>query len=116
MSALNIPKTAIKAIDRRRRAFFWTGDEVCHGSRCLVAWENVSISKNDGGLGVKNLELQNRCMLMKFINKLFSNEPAPWKQWILRDAASFDTPLMDLNPICGKLLAMNLILTDLSLM
>jgi hypothetical protein len=29
---------------------------------------------------------------MKFINKLFSNEPAPWKQWILRDAASFDTP------------------------
>ncbi|CAD6207229.1 unnamed protein product [Miscanthus lutarioriparius] len=90
--SLNIPKTAIKAIDRRRRAFFWTGDEVCHGSRCLVAWENVSISKNDGGLGVKNLELQNRCILMKFINKLFSNEPAPWKQWILRDAASFDTP------------------------
>jgi hypothetical protein len=28
---------------------------------------------------------------MKFINKLFSNEPTPWKQWILRDAASFDT-------------------------
>jgi hypothetical protein len=41
MSALNIPKTTIKAIDRRRRAFFWTGDEVCHGSKCLVAWENA---------------------------------------------------------------------------
>jgi len=75
MSALNIPKTTIKAIDWQ--AFFWTGDEACHGTKCSVAWENVSISKNYGGPGIKNLELQNRCMLMKFINKLFSNDPAP---------------------------------------
>lgn len=57
MSALEVPKTIIKAIDRRRRAFFWTGDDVCHGSKCLVAWENVQASKEDGGLGVKDLEL-----------------------------------------------------------
>jgi hypothetical protein len=83
MSALNIPKTTIKAIDRCHRAFFWTGEEACHGSKCLVAWENVCATKNDGGLGVKDLELQNRCLLMKFINKLFSHDPAPWKNWIL---------------------------------
>jgi len=113
---MDVPKTVIKAIDRRRRAFFWTGEDVCHGSKCLVAWEDVCVSKDGGGLGIKDLEQQNRCLLMKFIDKLFSNDLAPWKNWILRDAASFDTPLMDLNPICGKLLAMNLILTDLSLM
>lgn len=37
-------------------------------------------------------EIQNRFMLMKFIFKLFSHGPAPWKNWILRDAVAFDTP------------------------
>lgn len=92
MLAVSIPKTVIKAIDRRRRAFFWTGEDVRHGSKCLVAWDNVRASKMDGGLGVKDLELQNRCLLMKFINKLFSGESVAWKDWLLRDAASFDTP------------------------
>jgi hypothetical protein len=57
-----------------------------------VAWENVCATKDDGGLGVKELELQNRCMLMKFINKLFSHDPAPRKNWILLDVVAFDTP------------------------
>jgi hypothetical protein len=83
MAAMSIPKTVIKAIDRRRRAFFWTGDDKCHGSKCLVAWDMVRASKLQGRLGVKDLELQNRCLLMKFIDKLFSNEDAPWKDWIM---------------------------------
>jgi hypothetical protein len=37
--------------------FFWTGDDACHGSKCLVAWENVQDRKEYSGLGVKNLEL-----------------------------------------------------------
>lgn len=74
MSALKIPKTVIKAIDRRHRAFFWTGDDACHGSKCLVAWDAVQASKSAGGLGIKDLELQNRCLLMKFIDKIFSND------------------------------------------
>lgn len=37
MSTMSIPKTTIQAIDRRRRAFFWTGEDACHGSKCLVA-------------------------------------------------------------------------------
>ena len=70
-----MPKMAIKAIDRQCHAFFLTSDEVCHGFKCLVAWENVFVSKKDGCLGVKDLELQNLCLLMKFIYKLFSCEP-----------------------------------------
>jgi hypothetical protein len=55
MSALSIPKTVIKAIDKRRRDFFWTGEESCHGSKCLVAWESVQAAKKTGGLGSKTL-------------------------------------------------------------
>jgi hypothetical protein len=90
MSAINIPKTVIKAIDRRRHAFFWTGDDTYHGSKCLVAWENAQAKKDAGGLGIEDLHLQNRCLLTKFINKLFSGEPAAWKEWILRDVTAFD--------------------------
>jgi hypothetical protein len=104
MSAINIPKKVIKAIDQRRRAFFWIGEESCHGSKCLVAWDNVQASKNAGGLGVKDLHLQNRCLLMKFINKLFSNEPAAWKEWLLRDTNGFDAPANDLHSYLWKII------------
>jgi hypothetical protein len=86
MSALCIPKTVIKAIDKRRRAFFWTGEDTCHGSKCLVEWTAVQAPKHKGGLGVKDLE--NRCLLMKFINKLYSDENPSWKNWILTTASS----------------------------
>jgi mannosylglycoprotein endo-beta-mannosidase len=93
MSALDVPKTVIKAIDRRRRAFFWTGEDQCHGSKCLVAWDAVQAPKDKGGLGVKDLALQNRCLLMKFINKLFSSDCASWKAWVMNNVSSFDTPV-----------------------
>jgi hypothetical protein len=93
LSAINVRKTVIKAIDRRRRALFWTRDDSCHGSNCLVAWDIVQSSKDAGGLGVKDLHLQNRCLLMKYIDKLLSNDSIAWKELILRDAASFDTPV-----------------------
>ncbi|WVZ83332.1 LOW QUALITY PROTEIN: hypothetical protein U9M48_030493 [Paspalum notatum var. saurae] len=62
MSALQIPRSVIKAIDRKRRAFFWTGEDLCHGSKCLVAWKEFCKSKEEGGLGLKNLETQNHCL------------------------------------------------------
>lgn len=104
MSSMSVPKTIIKAIDRRRRVFFWTGDDVCHGSKCLVAWENVRASKEDGGLDMKDLELQNRCLLMKFIDKLFSNDSVAWKDWLLRDAASFDIPSTRVHSYLWKII------------
>jgi hypothetical protein len=50
-----------------------------------------SAEQNSGGLGVKDLELQNCCLLMKFIDKLFSSTDAPWKSWVLRDASAHDS-------------------------
>ena len=62
--------------------FFSMADNKCHGSKCLVAWENACTPKEEGGLGLKDLVLQNCCMLMKLIDKLFSWDPAPWKDWV----------------------------------
>ena len=37
---------------------------------CLIAWERVCLPRESGGLGVKNLEDLNHCLLMKFVHKL----------------------------------------------
>lgn len=93
MAAMGLHKTVIKAVDRHRRAFFWTGEDTCHGSKCLVAWEYVCSKKVDGGLGLKDLQTQNRCLLLKFVDKLFTGAQAPWKEWLLQNESVFsDNP------------------------
>lgn len=68
----------IRAIDVTRRAFIWTGDSSCHGSQCKIAWELVCWEKQRGGLGVKDLAIQNRCLLSKFLDKL---QHVPTTNW-----------------------------------
>ncbi|KAG2617006.1 hypothetical protein PVAP13_3NG177961 [Panicum virgatum] len=48
MSALFLPAGTVDALDRRRRAFLWSGQDTVHGSQCLVAWEKVCTSKLEG--------------------------------------------------------------------
>ncbi|BAS94481.1 Os05g0469900, partial [Oryza sativa Japonica Group] len=72
-----LPKGTIEAIDKRRHAFLWSGEDSCHGSKCLVAWDLVCKSKSLGGLGIKNLHSQNICLLTKMIYRLFSQN-SPW--------------------------------------
>ncbi|RLN09471.1 putative ribonuclease H protein [Panicum miliaceum] len=81
MSSSLLPKTVREQLDARRRAFLWTGEEKCHGSQCLLAWDTVCQTKEHGGLGVKNLEDMNHCLLLKFVHKLHEPSSVPWKQW-----------------------------------
>lgn len=53
MSSMLLPKTIIEALEARRRSFLWTGEEKCHGSRCLLAWEKLCRENEYGGLGVR---------------------------------------------------------------
>ena len=82
MSSILLPKTVREILDAKRRAFLWTGEEKCHGSSCLVAWEDVCKTKEQGGLGVKNLENMNHCLLLKFVHRMHDTSTPPWKQWL----------------------------------
>ena len=42
-----------------------------------MAWEDVCKSKEQGGLGVKNLEDMNHCLLLKFFQKLHDESSSP---------------------------------------
>lgn len=83
MSSVLFSKGVLDALDRHRRAFLWTDDDKCTGANYLVAWDDVCVAKLEGGLGVKDLETPNRCLLMKFIHKIHQAKPLPWKNWFL---------------------------------
>lgn len=41
LRAVVLPKWLIKAIDKKRRSFLWSGEESVQGGKCLVAWSMV---------------------------------------------------------------------------
>lgn len=86
MCALLIPPEIIERVDRRRRAFLWSGGENTLGAKCLVAWDHVCDVKDRGGLGLKDLSVQNTCLLLKLIHKLHQNEESSWANWIQANA------------------------------
>jgi hypothetical protein len=74
----------IEAIDKRRRAFLWTGEETCHGGNCKVARTDFCTPKNLGGLGILSIQSQNSALLTKFLTKLYFDTSAPWVDWFRR--------------------------------
>ena len=49
--------------------------------KCLVAWEMVCQAKEDGGLGVKRLDTQNACLLLKLVHRLHHPQGSAWAMW-----------------------------------
>ena len=84
MAASKLPKGSIEAFDKKRRSFLWSGEDSCSGAKCLVAWKDVCTPKQSGGLGIKNMELQNNALLIKRLNHLHST-PSSWANWIWQE-------------------------------
>lgn len=94
MSALKLPLGTIEEIDKKRKAFLWTGDDSCSGARCLVAWDRVCQPKECGGLGIKDLRLQNEALLIKRLFHLHHSNSS-WANWIWEEFS--DTSLLHLG-------------------
>jgi hypothetical protein len=80
LSFYDVPKEVLHMLDFYRSIFFLQGDE--HKKKYTLAkWGIICRPKDQGGLGVLNLELQNRCLLSKWLFSLFNTEGA-WQQLI----------------------------------
>ncbi|GJM97002.1 hypothetical protein PR202_ga13892 [Eleusine coracana subsp. coracana] len=70
---------------------FWKGAIESKGGDCQVAWEVVYADKDEGGLGVRDLQTQNISLLLKLIHKVVSRADSPWVTWIHCQYAPFST-------------------------
>lgn len=55
-----------KAYGGVMKGFFWNGWASCKEGVHLVVWKSVCISRNEKGLGVKNLAIMNDAPLTKW--------------------------------------------------
>ena len=47
-----------------------------------MAWEKVCQDKQDGGLRIKQLEVQNVCLLLKMLHRLHHPDGSAWAHWV----------------------------------
>ena len=78
MSFFELPKGVVEKIDCFRSRFYWQNDQHKRKYR-LAKWEVMCQPKDQGGLGIHNLEIQNKCLLSKWLFKLL-NEDGLWQE------------------------------------
>ncbi|WVZ53969.1 hypothetical protein U9M48_004850 [Paspalum notatum var. saurae] len=77
LSFFEIPRGVLKKIEYFRSRFFWQYDNHKNKYR-LISWPILCQPKEQGGLGVQNLDIQNKCLLSKWLFKL-CNEDGIWQ-------------------------------------
>jgi hypothetical protein len=78
ISFFHLPKGILNKLDYLRSIFFWQGDIEKKKYR-LTKWSVVCHPKDQGGLGVHDLEIKNKAFLGKWIARLLT-EDGIWKQ------------------------------------
>jgi len=77
MMTTSVPKSCLNEIQKIQRAFIW-GDEEGHRKYHAVSWDNVTLQKARGGLGIRRLIHMNKACLMKLGWVIRSGEEAMW--------------------------------------
>jgi hypothetical protein len=78
MQDLLLPKWVIKEITQITPRFLWRGQKTNLGGHCLVAWGQITLSKINGGLGILDLQLQNKALLIKWLWLAESEHQCLW--------------------------------------
>lgn len=83
LSFFEVPIGVRKRLDFYRSRFFWQSDDVKTKYR-LTKWDIICRPKDQGGLGIENLEIKNKCLLSKWLFRLSTETDGMWAQ-ILRN-------------------------------
>lgn len=89
MSLFPIPKKVLKQLDKIRRDFLWEGNINTHMFH-LTKWDKVTQPKHQGGLGIRDLEVHNKCLLMKWLWRYCTGESTLWKEVIIAKHGKID--------------------------
>ncbi|GJY29596.1 RNA-directed DNA polymerase, eukaryota, reverse transcriptase zinc-binding domain protein [Tanacetum coccineum] len=94
-SVFILPTRILLDIEQLMRGFLWSHGDMKKG-KAKVSWEVVCLSKIEGGLGVRRLDLFNKALMVPHIWNLISRKESLWVKWIheykLRGRHFFDVP------------------------
>ncbi|XP_056844021.1 uncharacterized protein LOC130496191 [Raphanus sativus] len=79
-SSFILPNACINKINSMCSTFLWKGDIESRNS-ARVAWDKVTLTQEQGGLGVKDLYIWNRSCCMRLIWMLFFRPDSVWVSW-----------------------------------
>jgi hypothetical protein len=98
MSNIFFSKKFLAKLTAIIRNFWWTGVQDDHTTRrlCLRAWSDICIEKNIGGLGVRNLQALNQCLVLSAAWRL-AKEPQSHLALILKAKYHHDTTIWRAN-------------------
>jgi hypothetical protein len=80
LSFFEVPRGVLEKLDYYKSSFFWQADSKKYR---LIKWSIICQPKDQGGLGIKNLDIQNHCLLSKLLFKLI-NEDWTWQHLLRR--------------------------------
>jgi len=96
LSIFLMPKSVINQITCLCRNFLWTGSTTRNMS-ALVAWKNICLPKDEGGLGLYDIKARNNCFLVKQLWNIHLKADSIWIRWVhhfyLQDTNIWTTPL-----------------------
>ena len=76
-----MPQAVIKQITCMCRNFLWTGN-VSRSKSALVAWKTICLPKNEGGLGVLDIQACNNSFLAKQLWSIHLKQDSIWLRWL----------------------------------
>jgi hypothetical protein len=79
MLSLDLPPWFFNVANKLLRGFFWSAKAQAERGKCIVAWETVCSPKDVGGLGIKNLQLLNHALRMRWRWLSFTEDSKPWQ-------------------------------------
>lgn len=79
-SAFILPKACIQRINSLCSVFLWKGD-IESNNTARVAWEKCVLTKEQGGLGIKDLQSWNLACCIRLIWLLFFKAGSVWVAW-----------------------------------
>ncbi|XP_019179011.1 PREDICTED: uncharacterized protein LOC109174211 [Ipomoea nil] len=71
-----VPSTVVDHVISLCRNFLW------NGKRAMVAWDDICLPKEEGGLGLRNIKIWNAAVLSKLIWNIHERKDSLWIKWI----------------------------------
>lgn len=73
-----------------RKSFLCKGNKTCRGINCLINWNKVCMLRQNGGMSIINIQIQNEALLAKWLWKAKQESNGYWSQTMLRMYGTLD--------------------------